>query len=82
MDRPIVNDVRLLKDQRNRIVHEEPNFEITLDQVYGYFGLIMYILYILAKVAEHENIPYLDDVGFLQDFEERLQKNQDAEQQN
>jgi len=75
LDRPFVEDVCSLKEKRNRIVHEETDEEISVDQVYDYFRLIQYLLYVLAKVSEQKKVPCLDDTGFLRDFEDRLHDN-------
>lgn len=79
-DLPIVNDVKLLKEQRNRIVHDEIDEEVTIKQVYSSFSLILYLLYILTKVADYDNVPYVDEIGFIHDFETKLQNYHDEKQ--
>ena len=57
----------------------DEHIEIAVEEVYSSFGLILYLLYILSKVAECKNVLYLDEVGFLEDFEDKLQDNQNSE---
>jgi len=74
LEGPIIDNVRLLKEQRNRIVHEETQEDIDIKQVLDSFGTIEYFLYVLAEIAKNYDVPYLDDEGFLSSFENRMKK--------
>lgn len=69
---PIVSDLKTLKEQRNRIVHEGENTEITHSQVLGAYGQLMYLLYILVEAALRYKIPFFDRTGFFYEFQEKL----------
>jgi hypothetical protein len=74
LHRPLVEDLTSLKVMRNRIVHEDPDEQITVEQVHNYFGMILYLLYVLGQVADHYAVPYWDDVGFVDEFADTLSK--------
>lgn len=68
LDRPLVDDIRLLKERRNRIVHEWNDDIVDIQQVLNSFGMILYLLYVLVLIADIYSVPYLDDVDFMRDF--------------
>jgi hypothetical protein len=72
LHRPLIDDLRELKELRNRIVHDDTDEEVAVERVHESFGLILYLLFVLAQAAEHYKIPCWDDVGFLADFQDRL----------
>ena len=69
---PLVEDLKALKELRNRIVHDDTEETITFEEVHSKFGLILYLLYVLAQVADKYAVACWDDVGFLHDCEEKL----------
>lgn len=74
IDRSVVEDLRTLNELRNRIIHEGTREEINIQQVHNNFDLLLYLVYVLGLAAEKYQIPCLDDVGFMEDFEEKLLK--------
>lgn len=74
LDRPVVDDLRKLNELRNRIIHQGAPEEIDIQQVHNSFGLLIYLVYVLAQAAEVYRIPYLDEFGFIDDFERQLQE--------
>jgi hypothetical protein len=74
LDRPFVEDLRALNEQRNRIIHEDTIEEINIQQVHNSFGLLLYLLYILGCAANEYNIPCIDECGFLDDFDRQLRE--------
>lgn len=76
LDRPVVDDLRTLNELRNRIIHQGAPEEIDIQQVHNNFGLLIYLVYILAQAAEAYRIPYFDEFGFIDDFEKQLQVDQ------
>jgi hypothetical protein len=79
LERPLIDDLRSLKEQRNRIVHEETDEQVDIKQVLNSFGLLLYFLYVLVKVADIYGVPYLDDEGFLRDFESKINENEQSQ---
>lgn len=77
LEMPLIEDLRELNELRNRIIHEGAKEEIRIEQVYNAFGLVLFLLYILGQAAKNKKyrMPYLDEFGFLRDFENQLQKN-------
>ena len=69
----IIQDLKLLNEKRNNIVHEGKVDEINIEQVLSGYGQLMHLLYILGEAAIHYNLPFIDEVGFLSDFREQLQ---------
>lgn len=70
---PLVDDLKSLTELRNRIVHEDSDEKITLEEVHSRFGMILYLLYVLAQATEAHGVACWDDTGFLYDFEKKLQ---------
>lgn len=69
---PLVDDLKSLKELRNRIVHDDTEEAITFEDVHSRFGMILYLLYVLAQSTEAIGVACWDDTGFLHDFEEKL----------
>jgi len=72
LDRPFLEDLRELKELRNRIVHDDTDEQVTFAKVHSSFGLVLYIIYVLSQVADTYKIPCWDDVGFTEDFRIKL----------
>jgi len=69
----LVKDMKALKDLRNRIVHDDTEETIAFEEIHSMFGLILYLLYVLAQVADKYGVACWDDIGFLRDFQEKFQ---------
>ena len=54
-------------------MHDDTEEKITFEEVHSKFGLILYLLYVLAQVSDKYAVACWDDIGFLHDFEEKLQ---------
>jgi len=76
LDRPFIEDLKQLKELRNRIVHDDTDEQITFEEVHSNFGIVLYLLYTLAQVAENYRVPCWDDVGFVHDFKDKLKADQ------
>src|SRR5690242_18881019 len=72
LTRPIDRDFKELNEKRNRIVHEGEIKDIDDKQVLEAFGKVMYLLYVLGEVALKYGISLIDEVGFMDDFREKL----------
>jgi len=74
LNRPLVQDLKAFRELRNQIVHDDREAEVTVEKVHDVFGLVLYALFVLAQVCEVCKVPYWDDVGFINDFEEKLRE--------
>lgn len=75
LDRPFVEDLRVLNELRNQIVHEDKiKAEVSIEQVHDSIGLLLYLLYVLGQSADKYQMPYLDEFGFMDDFEKQLRE--------
>ena len=63
----------LMRAMRNRIVHDNAEETITFEDVHSRFGMLLYLLYVLAQATETLGVACWDDTFFLYDFEEKLQ---------
>ncbi len=79
LHRPIVDDLKALKELRNRIVHDYTEEAVTLEQVHSAFSMILYLLYVLAQATETYAWACWDDTGFVYDCEERLRNEKSTE---
>jgi hypothetical protein len=48
---PLVDDLKNLKELRNRIVHDDTEETVTFQEVHSTYGMIVYLLYILAQAT-------------------------------
>lgn len=69
---PFIEDLRELKELRNRIVHDDTDEQVTIAKVHGSFGLVLYLLYTLSQVADAYKVPCWDEIGFVEDFRAKL----------
>lgn len=70
---PLIDDLKTLKELRNRIVHDDTEEAVTFEEVHSTFGMILYLLYVLAQATEAFGVACWDNTGFLYDFEDKLQ---------
>lgn len=70
----IADDLKGLKERRNKIVHEGKLEGIAIKDVQNGFGQVLYLLYVLGEAAIKYELPLLDDVGFMSDFREKLEQ--------
>jgi hypothetical protein len=75
LHRPIVEDLGILNELRNRIIHQGTREEIKIQQVHNYFGLLLYLVFVLGQAAEKHRIPCLDEFDFIEDFKRQLREN-------
>ncbi|WP_166829874.1 hypothetical protein [Thalassoroseus pseudoceratinae] len=68
----LVEDLKSLKELRNRIVHDDTNEKITFEQIHSMFGLLLALLYVLSLVADKYGLACWDETGFVHEFEEKL----------
>lgn len=76
LERPFVEDLRELNELRNQVVHEDKvKVEVSVQQVHNSIGLLLYLLYVLGQSANAYQIPFVDELGFIDDFEKQLRDN-------
>ena len=69
-----IDDLQSLEAHRNKIAHEVMFDEIKVEQVINYFGLIMYMLYVLAEAAILYQLTVVDDGNLIHEIRNRLQE--------
>lgn len=73
-DHQIADDLRDLKERRNQIVHEGKLDGIEIKHVQDSYGQVLYLLYVLGEAAIKYDLPLVDEVGFMSDFREKLER--------
>ena len=68
LDRPLIDNLLFLREQRNQFAHQATGKKISAEQVYNWFDDIRYLLYVLAGLSVRYEVPYYDDVDFLAKF--------------
>jgi hypothetical protein len=71
IDYPLAEDLRLLNERRNQIVHEGKLDDVEIEHVEKSYGQVTYLLYVLGEAAIKHDLPLVDEVGFMIDFRER-----------
>jgi len=67
-----LDKLRSLKELRNVIVHAGTDEQLAIERIHDAFGLVLYVLYVLAQIAEEYKLACWDDTSFLRDFTEKL----------
>lgn len=70
----IVAGLKELNEHRNRIVHEGILDGIEIKQVQNHYDQLRYLLYVLGEAAMKYDLPLADEVGFMSDFREKLER--------
>ena len=52
-------------------MHAGTNELLTIEKIHDAFDLLLYVLYLLAQVAESYKLACWDDTNFLGDFDEK-----------
>lgn len=74
---PIAEELRLLNERRNQIVHEGKLDDVEINDVENSYRQVTYLLYVLGEAAIKRNLPLVDEVGFMIAFRETVKTKTD-----